>query len=124
MVDEGTTGLNEIPFAVAYANRYGLLESRPPLEDIAELNLKAYQIQSDLDNQLHISSVPFLAIYGYPASAEEITAGPGEALALPSESKVEFVSPPATASMHSSGGWIRSPTRSTPWAWPQCWAKS
>ena len=95
VVDEGTTGLNEIPFAVAYANRYGFLESRPPLEDIAELNLKAYQIQSDLDNQLHISSVPFLAIYGYPASAEEITAGPGEALALPSESKVEFVSPPS-----------------------------
>ena len=31
VVDEGTTGLNEIPFAVAYANRYGFLESRPPL---------------------------------------------------------------------------------------------
>ena len=95
IVDEGRTGLNEIPFAIAYANRFGILESRPPLEDIAELNLKAYQIQSDLDNQLHISSVPFLAIYGYPASAEEITAGPGEALALPAESKVEFVSPPS-----------------------------
>ena len=37
------TSLDEIPFAVAYSNRVGVLESRPPLADIAELNLKAYQ---------------------------------------------------------------------------------
>ncbi len=64
LIDEGTTSLSEIPFAVAYSNRIGVLESRPPLADIAELNLKAYQVQSDLDNQLHISAVPMLAIYG------------------------------------------------------------
>ena len=81
LVDEGTTSLSEIPFAVAYSNRVGVLESRPPLADIAELNLKAYQVQSDLDNQLHISAVPMLAIYGFPQSAEEISAGPGEAMA-------------------------------------------
>ena len=52
LVDEGRTSLSEIPFAVAYANRVGVLESRPPLADIAELNLKAYQVQSDLDNQI------------------------------------------------------------------------
>ena len=50
LVDEGRTSLSEIPFAVAYSNRVGVLESRPPLADIAELNLKAYQTQSDLDN--------------------------------------------------------------------------
>jgi hypothetical protein len=57
VVDEGTTSLTEIPFSVAYSNRVGFMESRPPLEDIAELNLKSYQVQSDLDNQLlHLSS--------------------------------------------------------------------
>jgi hypothetical protein len=40
ITDEGTTSLSEIPFSVAYSNRVGYLESRPPLEDIAELNLK------------------------------------------------------------------------------------
>ena len=70
LVDEGSTSLSEIPFAVAYSNRVGVLESRPPLADIAELNLKAFQVQSDLDNQLHISAVPMLAIYGFPQSAE------------------------------------------------------
>ena len=53
-VDEGTMPVEKIPFSVAYSNRVNLLDSRPPMADIAELNLKAYQIQSDLDNQLHI----------------------------------------------------------------------
>ncbi len=84
VVDQGSTSLSEIPFSVAYSNRVGLLQSLPPLADIAELNLQHYQVQSDLSNQLHISSVPMLAIFGMPQSAEEISAGPGEALALPS----------------------------------------
>jgi len=93
IVAEGTTSLDYIPFAVAYSNRVGLLESRPPLEDIAELNLKAYQIQSDLDNMLHISAVPMLAFFGFPSSAEEVSAGPGEAIAFPAEGKAEYIEP-------------------------------
>jgi len=93
LIDEGRTSLSEIPFAVAYSNRVGVLESRPPLSDIAELNLKAYQVQSDLDNQLHISAVPMLAIYGFPQSAEEISAGPGEAMALPESARAEYIEP-------------------------------
>jgi len=97
VVDEGTTSLNEIPFSVAYSNWHGFLESRPPLEDIAELNLKAYQVQSDLDNQLHISAVPMLAFYGFPSSAEEVSAGPGEAIAFPAEGRAEYIEPGGTS---------------------------
>ena len=93
VIDEGRTSLSEIPFAVAYSNRLGLLESRPPLADIAELNLKQYQVQSDLDNQLHISAVPMLAFYGFPQAAEEISAGPGEAIAFPSDGRAEYIEP-------------------------------
>jgi len=93
IIDEGTTSLQEIPFAVAFSNRYNMMESRPPLEDIAELNLKAYQVQSDLDNQLHISAVPMLAFFGFPSSAEEVSAGPGEALAFPAEGRAEYIEP-------------------------------
>jgi hypothetical protein len=63
------------------------------MEDIAELNLKAYQIQSDLDNQLHISAVPMLAFFGFPSAAEEVSAGPGEAIAFPSEGRAEYIEP-------------------------------
>jgi hypothetical protein len=93
VTDEGTTSLPEIPFSVAYCNRVGYMESRPPLEDIAELNLKSYQVQSDLDNQLHISAVPMLALFGFPTSAEEVSAGPGEALAFPADGKAEYIEP-------------------------------
>ena len=93
VVDEGRTSLNEIPFSVAYSNRMGVLESIPPLADIAELNLQHYQVQSDLGNQLHISAVPMLAIFGFPQSAEEISAGPGEAMALPEGSSAQYIEP-------------------------------
>jgi len=97
VVDEGTTSLDEIPFSVAYCGRINYLESRPPLEDIAELNLKAYQIQSDLDNQLHISAVPMLAFFGFPSAAEEVSAGPGEAIAFPADGRAEYIAPPSDA---------------------------
>ena len=93
MIDNGPTSLAEIPFSVAYSNRVGFMESRPPLEDIAELNLKSYQVQSDLDNQLHISAVPMLAFFGFPTSAEEVSAGPGEALAFPADGRAEYIEP-------------------------------
>jgi len=63
------------------------------MEDIAELNLKTYQVQSDLDNQLHISAVPMLAFFGFPSAAEEVSAGPGEAIAFPAEGRAEYIEP-------------------------------
>ena len=97
LYEEGKTTLKDIPFAVAYSNRINLMESRPPMEDIAELNLKAYQTQSDLDNQLHISAVPMLAFYGFPNSAEEVSAGPGEAIAFPAEGRAEYIESKGTS---------------------------
>lgn len=93
VIDEGTTSLSDIPFSVAYSNRVGVLESFPPLADIAELNLQHYQVQSDLGNQLHISAVPMLALFGFPAAAEEISAGPGEALSLPEGAAASYIEP-------------------------------
>ena len=69
------------------------MESRPPMSDIAELNLKHYQIQSDYDNILHISAVPMLSIFGMPPSDSEISAGPGEAFAMPAEARIEYIEP-------------------------------
>ena len=92
-VEEGTTSLDFIPFSVAYSNKVGFTKVDPPLEDIAELNIKSYQIQSDYDNQLHISAVPMLAFFGFPAAAEEVSAGPSEALSLPEGSSASYIEP-------------------------------
>jgi hypothetical protein len=65
----------------------------PPLDDIAELNLQHYQVSSDLSNILSVSAIPLLAIYGFPQSAEEISAGASEALALPESARSEYIEP-------------------------------
>ena len=93
LFEEGVMSTEAIPSAIAYSNRVGYLESRPPMADIAELNLIAYQTLSDLANQLHISAVPMLAMFGFPAAAEEVSAGPSEALSLPQESRIEYIEP-------------------------------
>lgn len=97
LFDEGNTTISDIPFSVAYSNRINFMESRPPMEDIAELNLKAYQCSSDLSNQLHISSVPMLAFFGFPQTSEEVSAGPGEAIAFPAEGRAEYIEPSGTS---------------------------
>lgn len=97
LVDEGTTTLDEIPFAVAYANRVGMLESQPPLEEVAWLNLQAYRRTSDLANQLHLAAVPRLHLYGVPAEVERIEVGPESAIALPVDARSEFVEPQGTS---------------------------
>ena len=93
LFDEGTTSLAEIPFSVAYSNRVNFMESRPPLGDVAQLNVLSYQNGSDVSNQLHISAVPMLAFFGFPQSAEEVSAGPSEALSLPTDSDARFIEP-------------------------------
>ena len=97
VVDSGRTTMDHIPFSVAYANRVNFMESRPPMMDIAELNLKAYQMQSDLDNMLHIAGVPMLAFFGFPQAAEEVTAGPGEAISFPAEGDARYIEPQGKA---------------------------
>ena len=95
--DNGTTSLPYIPFTVAYADKVGVLESRPPLEEIAWLNLMAYQRASDLANQLHLAAVPRLMIFGASAEIDEIEAGPESATTWPVDARAEFIEPAGTS---------------------------
>lgn len=97
LIAEGPTTLEQIPFAVAYAGRTAFMESQPPLEEVAHLNLQAYQVGSDLANQLHIAAVPRLHLYGVPAELDELEAGPETAMALPVDARAEFVEPQGTS---------------------------
>ena len=90
---EGTTSLDYIPFSVCYADKIRALESRPPLLDVAYLNLKHYQVQSDLDWMLHISAVPMLAFFGFPNIVDEVSVGPNEAINFPSDGKAQYIEP-------------------------------
>ena len=62
--DEGVTTLPLIPLAVLYTKRTGFMTAKPPLMELAHLNVKHWQSQSDQDNILHVARVPMLVRTG------------------------------------------------------------
>jgi hypothetical protein len=62
-VDEGVTGLDYIPFVTFYSNG-GEMISKPPLEDLAYLNVRHWQSTSDQTNILTVARFPMLAVSG------------------------------------------------------------
>lgn len=62
--DEGAFSIGKIPLTTIYANRTGFMTGEPPLLELAHLNIKHWQSQSDQDNILHIARVPLLAVFG------------------------------------------------------------
>lgn len=61
---EGTYDLNVIPLWTFYANRTGLGEGKPPLEDLAHLNVRHWQSTSDQISILTVARFPMLACSG------------------------------------------------------------
>ena len=57
-------GIKEIPIITFYSNRQGFLLGKSPLQDLAELNKKHWNSQSDQDNILTIARFPILAASG------------------------------------------------------------
>lgn len=97
LISEGATNFDEIPFGIAYSNQIAILESIPPLEEIAWLNLQAYRCESDQSNILHVAAVPRYNLFGVPAEVEEVTSGPGTATAFPVDARAEFAEPTGTS---------------------------
>jgi hypothetical protein len=92
-IEEGLTGIDYIPLVTYYANRTGHMLAEPPLEDMAHLNVKHWQISSDSDNTLHVASVPLLHFAGFPQdfADTEGEASVSNAFVGPVDSKVSYV---------------------------------
>lgn len=77
---EGTTSLDYIPLVTFYAGkRIGLMECKPPLTDLAHLNVAHWQSSSDQRNVLTVSRFPILAASGVPAD-QKVNIGPNNFL--------------------------------------------
>ena len=61
--EEGVNSLQRIPWVTFYTGRSGLMTAKPPLLELAHLNVKHWQSQSDQDNLLHVARVPLLFIF-------------------------------------------------------------
>ena len=62
-VDNGETGLDYIPFVTFYANGSEMI-GKPPLEDLAYLNVRHWQSTADQTNILTVARFPMLAVSG------------------------------------------------------------
>ena len=58
--DEGTTSLNKITFVPVYGDKRGFMNGRPPLAELAWLNVEHWQSRSDQQTILHVARVPVL----------------------------------------------------------------
>lgn len=63
--DGGPTDLKRIPFVPIYGTRLAFMMGQSPLLDLAYLNVKHWQSQSDQDRILHVARVPVLFARGF-----------------------------------------------------------
>ena len=64
--------LGEIPLVTIYSGKTENLVSKPPLLDIAYLNLAHFQRQADLIHSLHVASQPMLVMEGYDDQTKDL----------------------------------------------------
>jgi hypothetical protein len=77
--DEGPVSLSAIPLVPVYTGRTGFMTARPPLLDLAYLNIEHWQSSSDQSNILHVARVPILFGAGFGEDTE-IRLGAGAAV--------------------------------------------
>lgn len=87
---EGVTTLKRIPFVPFYGQREAFMVGRAPLLDLAYLNVKHWQSQSDQDTILHAARVPILAIIGADDNTT-LTVGGSAAVKLPMQAEMKWV---------------------------------
>lgn len=90
LIESGVTTLTEIPFVPFYGRKTGLMAGVSPLLDLAHLNVKHWQSQSDQDTILHVARVPILAAITDDENFE-LTVGASSAVRLPIGSNLMFV---------------------------------
>lgn len=90
LFEKGTTSLSAIPFVPLYGTRLGFMRGAPPLIDLAFLNVKHWQSQSDQDTILHVARVPILAMIGADSDTG-LVVGASTAVRLPPDADLKFV---------------------------------
>jgi len=95
----GTITLKKIPFVPFYGQRIGFMRAKPPLLEMAYMNVKHWQSQSDQDTILHVARVPILTVIGAEDSVGadgnsvpwELTIGASAAVKLPINGNMKYV---------------------------------
>lgn len=74
-----------IPLVTFYADRTGLMTAKPPLEDLADLNVAHWQSDADQRSVLTVARFPLLAVSGVDDGGGKVLIGPKRVLSTPTE---------------------------------------
>jgi len=96
-VESGEFSLGEIPLVTVYSGKTENLVSKPPLLDIAYLNIAHFQRQADLIHSLHVASQPMLVMEGYDDQTKDLAISVNYAMATQPGNKVYYVEPASSA---------------------------
>lgn len=89
--DQGVTSLPYVPAVPVYGKKLGFMCSKPPLAELAYLNVEHWQSKSDQQTILHVARVPILFGKGFDQD-EEITIGASSAvIAEKSDADLRYV---------------------------------
>ena len=97
LVESAEFSLGEIPLVTVYAGKTDTMTSKPPLLDIAYLNLAHFQRQADLIHSLHVASQPLLVMEGWDDQTKDMAISVNYAMATQPGNKVYYVEPAASA---------------------------
>lgn len=96
LIEQGETTAGKIMFVPLYGEYLSFMKGRSPLLELANLNIKHWQSQSDQDNILHVIRCPILtyqsdidANTGLPKF--DLTISPNMGVAIPEGSEVKYV---------------------------------
>jgi hypothetical protein len=87
---QGVTSLDFVPMVTFYTKRTGFMTATPPLNDLADLNIKHWQSSSDQDSILHTARVPLLSITGLQDD-DKVEIGAKSFLRLPMGAEAKYV---------------------------------
>ena len=97
LIESGDFSLGEVPLVTVYAGKTDTMTSKPPLLDIAYLNLAHFQRQADLIHSLHVASQPLLVMEGWDDQTKDMAISVNYAMATQPGNKVYYVEPAASA---------------------------
>ena len=97
LIESGDFSLGEVPLVTVYSGKTDTMTSKPPLLDIAYLNLSHYQRQADLIHSLHVASQPMLVLEGWDDQTKDMAISVNYAMATQPGNKVYYVEPASSA---------------------------
>lgn len=87
---EGTTSVDLVPFVPLYGLRKSFMVGGAPLLDLAYLNVKHWQSQSDQDTIMHVARTPILVMVGAEPETQLVVGG-STAANLPLGAELKYV---------------------------------